>query len=324
MVNGDDNKPKSEIVKGQEAHDLLSLPEQLDAALAVAEKRIEVRLKLLKLAIGKVLLPTDIVDFGGKPYIQCIGCDRLVHIFGIHITDIQGPFRESITDDKGTYTVVNYKGTFTLPKFGLHIEMVGRRTTRDKFFKDPDTEEDVQQSAYTNLIENGVTRLLGIRGLSWKELETLGFTRGQAGGHVEFKGKTGEAAKAAAQTQSQGSASEKPAATATGAASNGAKREPGETKIRDEFIAGCQKLYDQVGWGTDGWRKNAFSVLITGHWGKIETFSTEHLGQIYDALAKVADGSKPVRFEGEKTKEGGFRCVWVEEPAAEADMGTAA
>lgn len=330
--------------------ELMTVPFDADRAVEAATQIITARRRILSLALKELLKPQDIVDFGGKPYIQSTGCERFIMAFGLSVTDIEGPVKHEEQDSSGKYYIITYTATFTMRQTGASIRVAGNRSSRDKFFaqvsipwaqyanKSDDytlvkqdgekaivlkqeiqvPESHIRTAAYSNMMENGVTRLLGLRGLTWAEFEALGFNRSQAGGKVEFKGKSGGSQQP--QTQSQGGGTSQPKTATAAGASSGGKHTPEEMKLRDEFIANIQKLYAQMGWD-DGWRKNAFSKLVTTHYGQLTTLSTEHLGQIYDALAKVADGSKPVKFEGERTKDGNFHCVWVEEPAAEADPG---
>ena len=84
-----------------------------------------------------------------------------------------------------------YSGTFTLG--GATITAIGTRSSKDKFFStrykwNEDTKKkepielpaseidkgDVKKGAYTNCIGNGVTRLLGIRSLTYDDLRDSG------------------------------------------------------------------------------------------------------------------------------------------------------
>ena len=60
------------------------------------------------------------------------------------------------------------------------IDFIGSRGTKDVFFSKSHGEavpiseidrNDVKKAAYTNLLGNGITRLLGLRNLTWEEVE---------------------------------------------------------------------------------------------------------------------------------------------------------
>jgi len=160
-----------------------------------AEKRIEAVNKIKQMAL-RVTNSNDWVDMGGKPYLQSSGAEKIARLFGI-CWQIEEPTIEYDEDGHFTYT---YKGTFTLIKQGVSIEAVGTRSSRDPLFskshgKDIPPSEiskaDVKKSAYTNLTANGITRLLGIRNLSWDDVKNANISITQK---VEYK-KAGEKAK---------------------------------------------------------------------------------------------------------------------------------
>jgi len=137
--------------------------------------------------------PQDWVDQDGRPYLQASGGEKVARLFGISWR-IEEPTVERDSDGHYTYT---YKGTFALQS-GIEIEAIGTRSSRDKFFttryegKGDDRQRieltpvlvdrgDVKKSAYTNLLANGITRLLGLRNLTWDEVEAhTGIKRGDA------------------------------------------------------------------------------------------------------------------------------------------------
>ena len=163
---------------------------------AKAEKQIEA-IKTIKSVVLKVTNPQDWVDQNGRPYLQASGGEKVARIFGISWT-IGEPLLETEPDGHFAYT---YKGVFTLQ--GISIEAIGTRSSKDGFFKkygqDAQSGEkttlppseidkgDVKKSAYTNLIGNGITRLLGIRNLTWEEVTAGGIDKSKTG-HVTYKG----------------------------------------------------------------------------------------------------------------------------------------
>jgi hypothetical protein len=107
-----------------------------------------------------------------------------------------------------------YKGYFTVA--GATIEAIGTRSSKDPFFKryagrGDDRHElppseldkgDLKKAAYTNLLGNGITRLLGLRNLTWEDIkEYAGITKDQVG-RVDYK-KNGKAQSGIASESAQ-------------------------------------------------------------------------------------------------------------------------
>lgn len=171
---------------------LLALAEQ-------AEKRVMALNKIKKAA----LLATnarDWTDQNGNPYLQVSGSEKVARVFGI-AWKIDEPVFEQEESGHFSYT---YKGYFTVA--GATIEAIGTRSSKDPFFKrytgkGEDRKElppseidkgDLKKAAYTNLLGNGITRLLGLRNLTWADIEEFaGITKDQVG-KVDYK-KNGKA-----------------------------------------------------------------------------------------------------------------------------------
>ena len=142
----------------------------------LAEKRVEAinRIKRAALAVTNV---RDWTNQNDNPYLQVSGGEKVARLFGISWR-IDEPQLTIYEDGHFSFT---YKGYFT---FGLAtIEFEGSRSSRDPFFskshgKDiPPSEidrNDIKKAALTNTIGNGVTRILGIRNLSWDDLKDSG------------------------------------------------------------------------------------------------------------------------------------------------------
>lgn len=166
---------------------LLTIAEQ-------AEKRADAMNKIKLVAI-KLTNRFDWTDQGGKPYLQVSGAEKIARLFGISWR-INEP--ECEKEESGHFTY-SYKGTFSLA--GAAIEAIGTRSSKDGFFKKygydngsrqelPPSEidkGDVKKAAYTNCIGNGITRLLGIRNMTYEDLkEFAGITRDMIG-KVDYK-----------------------------------------------------------------------------------------------------------------------------------------
>ena len=172
----EENNVKDETMPGLP---VVIIDDNLIEIANMAEKRIEA-IKKIKLIVFRVTNSRDWIDQGGNPYLQASGGEKVGGVFGIswridepHLT----------TEEDGHYSY-SYKGYFSMGD--RTIEFEGSRGTKDPFFSKshgvaiPPTEIDrnnVKKSALTNLIGNGVTRILGIRNLTWEELEAAGIKR---------------------------------------------------------------------------------------------------------------------------------------------------
>ena len=153
-----------------------------------AEARIEAINKIKRVSL-KVTNTHDWINQGGKPYLQVSGGEKVAGLFGISWT-IDPP--ELVVEESGHYSYI-YNGKFSWG--GRKIEAIGSRGTKDPFFSKskkgdiPVSEidrNDVRKSALTNLIGNGVTRLLGIRNLTWEDLAEAGIKKDNVGS-IDYK-----------------------------------------------------------------------------------------------------------------------------------------
>ena len=156
---------------------LISLAEQ-------AEKRIDAMTKIKKVSL-KLTNKHDWTDQGGKPYLQVSGAEKIARMFGIS-WKVSDPLLEN---QEGGHFGFTYKGYFSLA--GASIEVIGTRSSKDGFFKKYDWSEkdndgnsiktelppseidrgDVKKAAYTNCIGSGITRILGLRNMTYEDLE---------------------------------------------------------------------------------------------------------------------------------------------------------
>lgn len=150
------------IFGGEEVWDVVDHVEQHTAVVQ--------RIRRAALAVTS---EADWVDMSGRPYLSATGAERLRALFGIS-WEIEHPQITQYPD--GHYDVV-VKGRFSMGQSS--IEVIGVRSSRDPFFsrrggkKVPAGEVDsaaILKAAVTNCIVNGVTRLLGLRGLTWEEI----------------------------------------------------------------------------------------------------------------------------------------------------------
>ena len=173
----------------------------LENALKVAERNERLAQKIKILAI-KQTNPKDWVDQDGKPYLQSSGAEKVARLFGISWRLCEGyPKKETLKDEAGTYYVYTCKGEFEMG--GKTVEVIGTCSQRDKFFGrkggelKAESEIDITniiRKAVTNMEVNGITRLLGIRNLTWEEINEAGIKQENSNA-VNYKTKAGEAAE---------------------------------------------------------------------------------------------------------------------------------
>lgn len=170
-----------------------------------AERRIDAVIKIKQIAL-KVTNARDWTDQGGNPYLQVSGAEKIANLFNISWR-IDEPICE--TEDDGHFTFT-YTGTFSVA--GRSIQVSGSRSSKDPFFKKYDyvdqgpnqpkkkvekpisaiDRRDVKMAAMTNLLGNGITRLLGIRNLTYEDLKAFANITKDQLGKVEYKGKNGD------------------------------------------------------------------------------------------------------------------------------------
>lgn len=148
-----------------------------------AERRIDAVIKIKKVAL-KVTNASDWTDQQGKPYLQASGSEKVANLFNISWR-IDEPIYIEESDGHFTWS---YKGQFSLG--GRTIEVEGTRSSKDPFFNKYDYNKpkdqagnwtklppsaidkgDIRKAALTNLLGNGITRILGIRNLTWEDLK---------------------------------------------------------------------------------------------------------------------------------------------------------
>lgn len=167
-------------------------PVLADESILSIARRIEERIEAVKKIRQAVLAVTnknDWIDQNGKPYLTVAGAEKIRALFGISWR-IDPPEIEYMDD--GHYNIT-FKGYFSMS--GTTIEVLGTRSSRDPFFSRAGgrTKElgeidknDVVKAALTNCIGNGITRLLGLRNLTWEEIEGAGISREQAA-RIEYQ-----------------------------------------------------------------------------------------------------------------------------------------
>jgi len=166
-----------------------------------AERRVAAIIKIKKVAL-MVTNRYDWTNQQDKPYLMVSGSEKIANLFNISWR-IDEPRFEVEEDGHFTYT---FKGEFSLADRTVEVE--GSRSSKDPFFKKYDWIEDadgkktkkekpisaidkrdVKMAALTNLLGNGISRILGIRNLQWSDLEEFAdIKKGDVQG-IEYKTK---------------------------------------------------------------------------------------------------------------------------------------
>jgi hypothetical protein len=159
--------------------------------LSALEKKIEQGLaayqRIIKMAI-KYTHAGDWVNQAGIPYLMSTGAERIARPFGIYVKGVTLT-KEPRSDAKGEYYIYLCKGTVGSKLLDSEVEFEGTCSSRDKFFGmtgktlkpiEDVSEVDIRKKAYTNMFINGVTRLLGLRRLTWNFLAECGIKQADA------------------------------------------------------------------------------------------------------------------------------------------------
>lgn len=175
---------------------VISQVDTTDDILAVANRRIAQLDKIITLSISRTN-ENDWVDQQGKPYMTCSGAEKIARLFGVCWKNV---VTEKIfsSDETGQFYFYECKGVFT---FGQdNITAVGTCSQKDQFFaKSGGTakplseidETNIRKAAYSNMIVNGVTRILGIRNLTWEQVRAGGVDQNKAAKVTYAKGGNG-------------------------------------------------------------------------------------------------------------------------------------
>jgi hypothetical protein len=164
--------------------EVLSIPNDYDDILNIALSRVDQVKKLKEVAI-KMTNYNDWINMGDKPYLVGAGAEKIGRMFGVKITDTKYK-KEVSTDENGSFYFYVYTGIAKLANDIDGIECVGTCSSKDSFFaksggefkKISEVDEtNIMKSAYTNMLQNGITRLLGLRNMTWEELKPAGIEK---------------------------------------------------------------------------------------------------------------------------------------------------
>lgn len=153
--------------------------DQTEDILAAANRRVAQLDQIVTLALKRTN-NNDWVDQQGKPYLTCSGAEKIARLFGVNWCNVKAEKIIS-SDEQGQYYFYEFSGEFRLGRDNIFA--VGTCSQKDAFFSKskegikPASEIDetnIRKAAYSNMVVNGVTRILGIRNLTWDQVKASG------------------------------------------------------------------------------------------------------------------------------------------------------
>ena len=186
MVNQNDNGGvPQETIPVNENESIVEVHQESEVdALQIIEQRNALFQRVMSVAIAATSAH-DWVDMGGKPYLQSSGAEKVARRFGVRIFDVVCD-REDLDDESGRYYLYTVTGKAAMGERDI-IEAIGTCSSRDKFFgraqgknkliQDVDI-ANIKKKAYTNFTVNAITRILGLRNMTWDDLASMGINKG--------------------------------------------------------------------------------------------------------------------------------------------------
>lgn len=197
-----DELTTTEVMRVEPAHQDMTL------ALPEAKARADLMKAILPQLVA-VCYDNNILTMGkgdeSKPYINNDGCQKIARISGISFgaPRVSISYEDMPPEPDTTYSnggvkkgrparrayIVEIEGEATL--LGQTITEFGGASSEDKWFDRPhespvETRLEVRKKAMANWQGRCVRTLLGLQGLSWEDLEKVGFQNGKGGG-VEYR-----------------------------------------------------------------------------------------------------------------------------------------
>jgi hypothetical protein len=287
------------------------------AVAAKAEARIDAVIAIKRIAV-KVTNGMDWCDQDGKPYMMVSAAEKIANLFNIS-WQINEPTVEEEPDGHYTYT---YRGKFSLA--GRSIESEGSRSSRDGFFKqyyrdekgnragekpvgERDNRRDVRMAAYTNLLGNGITRLLGMRNPTYADLEQFAGIKRSDIGKVDYKKHA--PVKRAKETSAPADGAPADGAPVDGAPADreteSAKPEPKEGMAPNTFMVEVElgKVSTKSGSSARGTYMRFYAKGSDDEW--YSTFDTK----VGEAMQSLSGEKVSIIYKLEKTDKGENRSV---------------
>jgi len=199
-MSEEDKKEESQsllLTTGTKPQDIIEMAKNAEQWVTAMQK--------IKAAVLKLTHSGDWVDQDGKPYLQSSGAEKLAGPFGVKSKFIYEGGQPKVSawkesESGGHYA---YRIPMTVSIGNCSIDVVGKRSSSDAFFtthygyengerkKLERSAEEVDEnniigSAISNGLANGISRILGLRNLTWEELNAAGI---QAKTKVAYNGK---------------------------------------------------------------------------------------------------------------------------------------
>jgi len=182
--------------------DKVLTPTDYESVIAIAEKRITAMEQVKKYAL-KQLKPSAFTDWNGTPRLTADAAEHIARLFGVSWRDIT-VIKHEARDKDGPFYFYTATAVFSLPNSVDYVEVMGTASARDDLWAKRDgkvlpaeeiDETNIMKKAISNMIANGVPRLLGMADLTHDDLAAAGIdTSGMSS--VSFGGRTGGATKA--------------------------------------------------------------------------------------------------------------------------------
>ena len=175
---------------------LVNLPSAKEV-VAQIEKKAEIEKQIRHVVMGQLLYESDFLDLGGKPYLTVEGAERLKGFLGLEIRDKKfSPDAATVFKKirEGEPITVLCTATVHSKVHGLTEEVFGTRSSDDKFFGGQAEKlgriepGHVLKAAESNMVVNAVTRIMGLRGMTWDEVhKQCGHSQDGARGRVDYR-----------------------------------------------------------------------------------------------------------------------------------------
>lgn len=158
------------------------------------EQHSMVAQRVMEIALANTY-PSDWVSFGGKAWLTASGAERVGRALGLSVKDWKWE-KVDLKDDEGPHYYIICTGKVGHEPTGLWVDAIGIAWSRKPFwYMDKGRKRHIGEinlgniikDAYSDMERNGITRLLGLRGLSWETLKKYGITETKAQ-KVEFNG----------------------------------------------------------------------------------------------------------------------------------------